>query len=146
MRFKPLPRLSIEANRSFRALIKSGYSAKRAMVTASELRHDPEFLAAVERKQNTKLAKLERSELSDKEVIDGIRDIDAECKLAGPVASFLAIRLKCHELLAKIRGMFVEKIEVGWGAELAKEIEAARERTKLPPLIEGSCSEHKDVN
>jgi len=46
----------------------------------------------------------------------------------------------------KIRGMFIEKIEVGWGAEVAKEIEAARERAKLPPLlIEGGFSEDKDL-
>lgn len=81
------------------------------------------------------LEKLEREKLTDEEVINGIRDIDAECKLAGPVASFLTIRLKAHELLCKIRGMFIEKIEFGFGAELAKEIEAARHRSKLPALV-----------
>ena len=55
-----------------------------------------------------------------------------------------------QELLCKIRGMFIEKIEVGWGAEVAKEIEAARERAKLPALpplvIEGGFSEDKDLS
>ena len=89
-------------------------------------------MAAIERKQNQKLAKLERGELTDQEVIDGIRDIDAECKAAGPVATYLQIRLKAHELLCKIRGLFIEKIEFGFGAELAKEIEAARHRARAP--------------
>lgn len=132
------------------ALKKSGYSEKRAKITACELRRDPEFIAAIERKQTQALAKLEREALTDEEVINGIRDIDAECQLAGPVAGFLALRLKAHELLAKIRGMFIEKIEVGWGAEVAKEIAAARERSKPSPLptlvIEGGFTENKDAN
>jgi len=129
------------------ALAKSGYSAKRAKITACELRKDPEFLAALERKQTQALAKLERGKLSDEEVVNAIRDIDEECKSAGPVAAFLALRLKANELLCKIRGMFIEKIEVGWGAEVAKEIEAARERAKLPPLvIEGCFSDKKDLS
>jgi hypothetical protein len=132
------------------ALTKSGYSGKRAKITACELRKDPEFLAALERKQTQALEKLERDKLSDEEVVNAIRDIDEECKLAGPVAAFLALRLKANELLCKIRGMFIEKIEVGWGAEVAKEIEAARERAKLPALpplvIEGGFSEDKDLS
>jgi hypothetical protein len=130
------------------ALAKAGYSDKRAKITACELRKDPEFLAALERKQTQKLEKLEREELTDEQVIDGIRDIDTECQLAGPVAAFLALRLKAHELLCKVRGMFIEKIEVGFGAELAKEIAAARERAKLSALptlvIEGGFTEVKE--
>ena len=126
------------------ALIKAGYSEKRANITACELRKDPEFLAAIERKQNHTLAKLERGKLTDEEVMNGIRDIDLECQLAGPVAAFLALRLKAHELLCKIRGMFIEKVEIGWGAEVAKEIEAARERSKLL-VIEGGFVENKDL-
>ena len=42
------------------ALIKTGYSEKRAKITACELRRDPEFVAAIERKQTAALAKLER--------------------------------------------------------------------------------------
>jgi hypothetical protein len=125
------------------ALVKAGYSPKRATVTACELRRDPEFIAAIERKQAHKLEKLERSELSDAEVINGIRDIDREAQLAGPVSAYLGIRLKCHELLCKIRGMFIEKIELGWGAEVAKEIEAARARAKVPLVIEGRFTEDK---
>jgi hypothetical protein len=128
------------------ALIKAGYSDKRAKITACELRKDSGFIAAIERKQGQKLEKLERSQLSDEEVVNAIRDIDQECKLAGPVAAFLALRLKANELLCKIRGLFIEKIELGWGAEVAKEIEAARERAKLPPLvIEGGFREDKDL-
>jgi len=127
------------------ALTKAGYSAKRAQITACELRKDPEFISAIERRQTQALEKLERGKLTDQEVVDGIRDIDAECKLAGPVAAFLALRLKAHELLCKIRGMFIEKVELGWGAEVAKEIEAARLRSKLPTLvIEGGYTEDKD--
>ncbi len=128
------------------ALIKTGYSEKRAKITACELRRDPEFVAAIERKQAAALAKLEREPLTDEEVINGIRDIDAECQLAGPVANFLALRLKAHELLCKVRGMFIEKIELGWGAELAKEMELARERAKLPPLIEGTTDKDLTEN
>jgi len=120
------------------ALVKAGYSETRAKITACGLRRDPEFIAAIERKQTQALAKLEREALTDEEVINGIRDIDAECQLAGPVAAFLALRLKAHELLCKVRGLFVEKIEVGWGAEVAKEIELARERSRLPALIEAT--------
>src|SRR5207245_11143237 len=106
-------------------------SDKRVQNKSIEFRKEAEFIAAIERRQTQKLEKLERGKLPDQEVIDGIRDIDAECQLAGPVAAFLALRLKAHELLCKIRGMFVEKIELGWGAEVAKEIEAARARAKL---------------
>jgi len=128
------------------ALVKAGFSEKRANITACELRKDPEFIAAIERKQGQKLEKLERSQLTDEEVVSAIRDIDQECKLVGPVAAFLALRLKANELLCKIRGMFIERIEVGFGAELAKEIEAARDRVKIPPLvIEGGFSEEKDL-
>jgi hypothetical protein len=130
------------------ALVKTGYSEKRAKITACELRRDPEFVAAIERKQAAALAKLEREALTDEEVINGIRDIDAECQLAGPVANFLALRLKAHELLCKIRGMFIERVELGFGAELAREIAAARERAEmpdLPPLIEGATDD-KDLS
>jgi hypothetical protein len=137
------PNCTLEA-----ALIKAGYSEKRAQITAIELRKDPEFIAAIERRQQQKLDKLERGKLTDEEVINGIRDIDAECALAGPVAAFLALRLKAHELLCKVRGLFIEKIEVGFGAELAKEIAAARARSQLPqlpaPVIEGAFTEDKD--
>jgi hypothetical protein len=131
------------------ALTKAGYSEKRAKITACELRKDPEFLAALERKQTQALAKLERGKLTDEEVIEGIRDIDAECKLAGPVAAFLQLRLKAHELLCKVRGMFIEKVEFGFSAELAKEIEAARARSALPApslVIEGGFTEDKAPN
>ena len=125
------------------ALVKSGYSKNRAQITAIEFRKDPDFIAAIERKQTEKLAKLERGELSDQEIIDGIRDVQEECRAQGPVAAYLTIRLKASEMLAKIRGMFIEKIEFGWGAEVAKEIEAARARARLPALIEGSFIEDK---
>jgi hypothetical protein len=128
------------------ALVKAGYSEKRSKITACELRRDPEFIAAIERKQTQALAKLEREALTDEAVINGIRDIDAECQLAGPVAGFLALRLKAHELLCKVRGLFVEKLEIGWGAEISKEIEAARQRAKLPVAIEGSFSEDKALS
>jgi hypothetical protein len=129
------------------ALTKAGYSEKRAKITAIELRKDPEFLASLERKQTQALAKLERGKLSDEEVVNSIRDIDEECKLAGPVAAFLALRLKANELLCKIRGMFIERVELGWGAEVAKEIEAARERSKLPTLvIEGGYTDKDREN
>ncbi len=130
------------------ALVKAGYSEKRAQITAIEFRKDAEFIAAIERRQTQKLEKLERGKLTDEEVVNGIRDIDAECALAGPVAAFLALRLKAHELLCKIRGMFIEKVEFGFGAELAKEIAAARERERLSALpslvIEGGFTEEKD--
>jgi hypothetical protein len=40
-----------------------------------------------------------------------------------------------------IKGMLTEKVEFGFGAELAKEIEPARQRT--PQLIEGTFTENK---
>ena len=131
------PNCTLEA-----AVIKSGYSEKRAKITAIEFRKDPEFIAAIERKQTAKLERLERGELSDQEIIDAIRDVEAECKLQGSVAAYLTIRLKCAEMLAKIRGMFIEKVEFGFGAELAKELAAARERRKLMelPPIEGKLA------
>src|SRR6266536_2455084 len=92
------PNCTLEA-----ALVKAGYSRQRAKITAIEFRKDPEFIAAIERRQTQKLEKLERGELSDQEIIDGIRDVEAECKLQGPVASYLTIRLKASEMLAKIR-------------------------------------------
>ena len=115
------------------ALIKAGYGEGRSKITACELRRNPDFLAAMEHAQTKRLAKLERSTLTDEEVVNAIRDIDEECALAGPVAAFLALRLKANELLCKIRGMFIEKIELGWGAEVAKEIELAREREPSCP-------------
>jgi hypothetical protein len=56
-------------------------------------------------------------------------------------------------MLCKIRGLFIEKVEFGFSAELAKEIEAARARTKLPAptavpalVIEGSFTADKAAN
>jgi hypothetical protein len=109
-------------------LSKQAFSPKRAKITAIEFRKDPEFIAATERKNSQKLEKLERGKLTDQEVVDGIRDIDDECKAAGPVAAFLTIRLKAHELLCKINGMFIERIELGWGEEIAKAMAEGRAR------------------
>jgi hypothetical protein len=125
------PECSLEA-----ALVKAGYSDKRAKITACELRRDPEFIAAIERKQGQALAKLERGALTDEEIVNAIRDIDAECALAGPVAAFLALRLKANELLCKIRGLFIEKIEVGLDEALIQRLEAGRKRAGLPPAAE----------
>jgi hypothetical protein len=132
------------------ALVRAGYSKSRAAITACEFRRDPEFIAALERKQAKLAQKAERGELTDAEVINGIRDIDDECKAAGAVASYLTIRLKAHELLCKIKGMFIEKIEFGFGAELAKEIEAARQRARTPvmeaPMIEATITKNRELN
>ena len=65
------PNCTLEA-----ALVKAGYSERRAQITAIELRKDPEFIAAIERKQTQKLEKLERGELSDQEIIDAAVDAD----------------------------------------------------------------------
>jgi hypothetical protein len=100
------------------ALVRAGYSKARAAITACEFRRDPQFIAALERKQAKLADKAERGELTETEVINGIRDIDEECKPAGPIAAYLTIRLKAHEVLCKIRGMFIEKIEFGFGSEL----------------------------
>jgi hypothetical protein len=118
------------------ALVKTGYSSKRVKITACELRRDPEFISAIERKQAQKLEKLERGELTDKEIIDNVRDIDSECQLQGPVAAYLQIRLKCQELLAKTRGLFVERVEFGLDAKLMERIDAARRRVDLPPVYD----------
>lgn len=126
------PNCTLEA-----ALIKSGYSAKRAKITAIEFGKDREFIAAIERKQTAKLERLERrGELTDQEIIDNVRDIDAECLLQGPVAAYLQIRLKCQELLAKTLGMFVERVEFGLDAKLMERIDAARRRVDLPPVYD----------
>jgi hypothetical protein len=113
------------------ALVKAGYSKNRAAITACEYRRDPEFLKALERKQAKLAEKVERGELTEIEIINGIRSVEEECAAAGPIASYLTIRLKAHELLCKIKGMFIEKIEFGFGAELGKEIQEARRRTTL---------------
>jgi hypothetical protein len=134
------------------ALIKTGYSPKRAKISACELRRDPEFVAAIERKQNQKLEKLERGELTPEEIINGIRDIDDECKAAGTVASFLQLRLKAAEMLCKIKGMFIEKVEFGFGAELAEAMKEARQRLRnselpaLPAVIEATVIEDREPN
>jgi hypothetical protein len=121
------PNISLED-----AIVKAGGSAKRAKITAAEYKRDPEFLQAVERKQANALAKLERKDLTDADVINAIRDIDAEAALVGAVAGFLDIRLKCQNLLAKIRGMLVEKLEFGLDEKLIQAIEQGRKRAFLP--------------
>jgi|SRR5215813_3175586 len=124
------------------ALIRAGYSRTRAAVTACELSRDPEFVSAIERKQNQAAEKLSRGELTQAEVINAVRDIDDECKAVGPVQWALALRIKCQELLGKNTGAFTEKIEIGFGAELAKEIHAARQRVNV---IEGTFTEPKQL-
>src|SRR5215813_4961878 len=124
------------------ALIRAGYSETRAAITACELAKDPEFVAAIERKQNQSLEKLSRGELTQAELINAVRDIDDECKAIGPVQWTLALRIKCQELLGKNTGAFTEKIEIGFGAELAKEIQAARQRVTV---IEGTFTETKQL-
>ena len=123
------------------AIIKAGGSVRRAKITAAEYRRDPEFTEAVARKQSQALAKLERKDLTDADVINAIRDIDEDAKLAGAVASFLDIRLKCQSLLAKIRGMLVEKVEFGLDEKLMKCIEEGRKRAFLPVPQTGTTIE-----
>ena len=96
-----------------RELVLALYTGDPDAITACEFRRDPQFIAALERKQAKLADKAERGELTETEVINGIRDIDEECKPAGPIAAYLTIRLKAHEALCKIRGMFIEKIEFG---------------------------------
>jgi len=118
------------------ALVRAGYSKKRAAITACEFRRDPEFIAALERKQAKLAEKAERGALTDQEVINSVRDIDEECRAAGPIAAYLQIRLKCQELLAKTRGLFVERVEFGLDAKLMERIDAARRRVDLAPVYD----------
>jgi hypothetical protein len=123
------------------ALIKVGYSPKRATITACELRRDPEFVAAIERRQLQALEKLQRRDLTDQTVIDGILDIDAEAKSAGPVASFLQIRVKCHELLARVRGMLTERVQLGFDDELMEKLVEGRKRAGIEGEQPGKIEE-----
>lgn len=124
------------------ALIRAGYSRTRADKTACDLARDPEFVRALERRQNQVLEKAARGELTQAEVINAVRDIDDECKAVGPLQWAVALRLKCQELLGKHVGAFTEKIEIGFGAELAKEIAAARQRVNV---IEATITETKQL-
>src|SRR5215831_3011383 len=90
------------------ACIRAGYSKTRAAQTACELGHDPEFVRALERRQNQVLEKAARGELTQAEVINAVRDIDDECKAVGPLQWAVALRLKCQELLGKHVGAFTE--------------------------------------
>jgi hypothetical protein len=124
------------------ALVRAGYSKTRAAVTACELSKDPEFVRALERRQNQVLEKASRGELTQAQVIDAVRDVDDECRAVGPTQWALALRLKCAELLGKHVGAFVERVEIGFGAALAKEIQAARQRVTV---IEGTVTETKQL-
>jgi phage terminase small subunit len=95
------------------ALIKSGYSKERANITACELRKDPVFIEAIERRQNQSLEKLSRGALTQAEVINAVRDIDDECKAIGQVQWALALRIKCQELLARIRARLRRRLKSG---------------------------------
>ncbi len=123
------------------ALLKAGYGAARVKITCSELRRNPDFLRAVERATVRRIEKLEKGPLTDEQVVDTIREIDEECKQAGAVATFLSLRLKCAELLCKIRGMFIERVELGLDEALIQRLEAGRKRAGLPPATEPPLAE-----
>jgi hypothetical protein len=112
-------------------LIKAGYSKGRANVTACELRKDPEFIQAIERRSKLAIEKLSRSELTQTEVINAVRDIDDECKAVGLVQWALALRIKCQELLGKNTGAFTEKIEIGVDETILAKLIEGRERARL---------------
>jgi phage terminase small subunit len=122
------------------ALVRAGYSKTRAAVTACELAKDPEFVQLLEKRQNQTVEKISRGPLTQQAVLDTLRDIDGECAAIGPTQWAMALRVKIQELLGKHTGAFVERVEIGFGAELAKEIQAARQRVTV---IEGTFTEMK---
>jgi phage terminase small subunit len=112
------------------AVIRAGFSVKRANVTASELLKDPEMKAAIEHKRNEHLKKLE---IDAKMVLTDILQTRERCIEAGTAAWAITHRLKCDELLGRYLKLWTEKIEVGFGEEIMKRLEAGRKRAALPP-------------
>ncbi len=111
------------------AVIRAGFSEKRAKITASELLKDPEIKAAIQSKQERRLAKLE---IDANLVLAGLLELRDRCREAGSGAWQTAGLLKVYELLGRHLKMFTEKIEVGFDEELMKRLEAGRKRAGLP--------------
>jgi len=111
------------------AVIRAGFSEKRANVTASELLKDPEVKAAIEHKRDLHLKKLD---VDAKMVIVDILSARERCIEAGSAAWAIAARLKCDELLGRYLKMWTEKIELGFEEEIMKRLEAGRKRASLP--------------
>jgi hypothetical protein len=112
------------------AVIRAGFSEKRAKVTASELLKDSEIKAAIEHKRNQRLAKLD---IDANLVLADIIASRERCIEAGSAGWAIAARLKCNELLGRYLKMWTEKLEVGFDEELMKRLEAGRKRASLPP-------------
>jgi phage terminase small subunit len=115
------------------AVIRAGFSEKRAKVTASELLKDPEIKAAIEHKQNQRLAKLD---INANLVLAGLLELRDRCVEAGSGAWQTAGLLKVYELLGRHLKMFTDKVELGFDEELVKRLEAGRKRVALPPRTE----------
>jgi len=104
---------------------RAGYSPKRAEITAIELMKHPEVLREIERRVNKKV---ERVEVTDETVADGLLDVIEECMAAGPGAWQMTARLRALELLGKWKKMFTDRVEHGIDDALIEKLLEGRKR------------------
>jgi len=112
------------------AVIKAGFSEKRAKETASELLKDPDIKAAIEHKINSKF---EQVEINEKLVLIGILRTIERCVESGSGAWQISNALKGYEMLGRHLKMFTERIELDLGDKIMAALLAGRKRAGLPP-------------
>jgi phage terminase small subunit len=110
------------------AVVRAGFSPKRAKETACELMKDPEIKAAIERKL---AGQLESVHVDEKLVVTGLLRTIERCIDAGSGAWQTNGILKSYELLGRYLKMFTEKIEIDLGERIMEALTAGRKRAGL---------------
>jgi phage terminase small subunit len=111
------------------AVIRAGYSQRRARDTARELLANPEVQLAIHEKQ---IAALEAADVDATYVIMGIRDVIERCRGLGTAFNPVSA-LKGFELLGKYLKLWTDKVEMHDVGDLAERIRTAwKEESQRP--------------
>jgi len=109
------------------AVIRAGYSQRRARDTARELLANPEVQLAIHEKE---IAALEAADVDAAYVIMGIRDVIERCRLGKAFNPISALR--GFELLGKFLKLWTDKVELNDAGDLADRIRAAWKEEPQP--------------
>jgi phage terminase small subunit len=110
------------------AVIRAGYSERRARDTARELLANPEVQLAIHEKE---IAALEAADVDASYVIIGIRDTIERCRGLGKAFNPVST-LKGFELLGKYLKLWTDKVELNDVGDLADRIRAAWKEESQP--------------
>jgi len=110
------------------AVIRAGYSQRRARDTARELLANPEVQLAIHEKE---IAALEAADVDAAYVIMGIRDVIERCRGLGRAFNPVSA-LKGFELIGRYLKLWTDKVELNDVGDLADRIRAAWKEEPQP--------------